>query len=72
MNLPRLSMSWSLPELVKNLIEAFRQLEASDKQNRKSNGDVEIASGQRLIMLGDDGVKYVVSIVGGSLTVSAL
>ena len=52
------------------LREAFRQLESADKQNRKTNADVEIAGAQRLIMTGDDGVRYAVSIVTGALTVT--
>lgn len=68
MKLPDLSKLFDLPELHKALPEWQRQIHSADKKNRKTDADVEIAGNQRLIMTGDDGLKYTLTIVGGVIT----
>jgi hypothetical protein len=71
MRLPELAKFFTLPDLHKALPEWARQLQAADRQNLKRGLDIEMANG-RLILTGDDGVRYAVRIVAGVLTATAL
>jgi hypothetical protein len=71
MRLPELAKFFTLPDLHKALPEWVRQLQAADRQNLKRGLDIEMAGG-RLILTGDDGVRYAVSVASGILTLTAL
>lgn len=72
MNLPRLSIQWAPPELIKNLIEALRLIEAADKQNLKRGQELELPKGARLIITGDDDARYQIEVVAGVITATAV
>ena len=72
MNLPKLSLAWSTAELIKSLIECFRQLEAADRQNRKAGADVEISAGRLILTDSVTGDRVAVSVASGSVTVTAI
>ena len=72
MNLPKLSQTWQPPELIKALIECLRQIEAADRQNRKTGADVEIGPA-RLIMTDTlTGERVAVTIAAGAIVITAL
>lgn len=72
MRLPQLGKDWLVGELIKTLSEWLRQLEAADNQNFKRNRDVELARGTRLIVTGDDDLRYLIEVVAGTITATAL
>jgi hypothetical protein len=59
MNLPKLSLDWLTPELIKNLIECFRQIGDADKQNVKRGRDIEMGAG-RIILTSAGGVRVAI------------
>ena len=72
MNLPKLSLGWSTGELIKNLIECFRQLEAADRQNRKTGADIEIGPARLILTDSVTGDRVAVSVASGSVTVTSI
>lgn len=72
MNLPQLAKFFSLPDLHRALPEAFRQLQAADKQSFKRGLDIEVPKAASLILTGDDDVRYKIEVVAGSITATAL
>lgn len=72
MNLPKLSLAWSTSELIKSLIECFRQVEAADRQNRKTGADVEIGPAKLVLTDSITGDRVAVSVAGGSVVVTTL
>ena len=72
MNLPQLSLGWSTADLIKSLIECFRQLEAADRQNRKAGADVEIGPARLILTDSVTGDRVAVSVASGSVTITTL
>lgn len=72
LKLPQLSQQWALPELIKNLIESFRLIEAADKSARKTNADVDLGPNRLILTDTVDGTKYIVSVASGVVTLTAI
>jgi hypothetical protein len=70
MNLPKLSLAWSSSELIKALIECFRQLEAADRLNRKQGADVEIGPARLILTDSATGERVAVSVASGAVTIT--
>jgi hypothetical protein len=71
-NLPQLSPGWSAAELIKSLVECFRQLEAADRQNRKAGADVEIGPARLILTDSITGDRVAVSVAAGVVTVTTI
>lgn len=72
MNLPKLSLAWGAPELIKALIECLRQIEAADRRALKTGTDIEVAGARLILTDTADGARYAVEIAGGTLTLTPL
>lgn len=73
MNIPQLSLTWNLFELIKALIECLRQIAAADKKNLKSDANLELSNGKSLILTDSvTGARVSISVASGVVTVSTL
>jgi hypothetical protein len=72
MNLPRLSLEFDLPELRRTLPKILQALEQADAQNVKLQTNIELPKTFRLILTGDDDVRYAIEVVAGVVTATAV